>query len=460
MSASVVHESILERNISRMYLGTVTQVSRYENPTVNDYVNSPLNPKEILFSVGNIITNSRAVPLELNNEVNVGDSVVIFSFELVYNNTFYYHPIRMNTEDNNSIYMKYGNSEVRLIPQDSSFTDLKIAGGKSVISFNTEVGNIRLDSDSGGIAVNSREGLLDIRNDQTSLKTILNNLVNAVRDLQILTPHGTPAGLTPSSTSALVDINLEISKLLGPVDDTSLFPNIPLDTYSVEYSVDVVNETSSYILNDEGDPNPSPTITNLQNMFPSEPEVVPETGLPEVSTITPVNTPRVFPDPLAKYNTNKDVKLTDNYWLSNLTTKALFPHRLKAQHSLSRDQLTQNLQTLALNVLEPIRSQYPTLRVNSGFRGTPSLPGGRVSQHEVGQAVDIQFPGFTPSQYFDVAEWVVQNVSFDQLIFEHSSRTRSIWLHISCKPKGQSNRYRTLTMLNNRYESGIKRYYN
>lgn len=460
MSASLVHESLLERNVPRMYIGTVTKVSRLEGSPVQDFVNNTLNPKEILFSVGDIITNARAIPLELSNEVVEGNKVLIFSLELIYNNTFYYQPIRFNDSDNQTIYMKYGNSELRFLPVDGSYTDVKLAGGKSVISINPSQGTIRLDSDLGGIGINSRSGLLDIRNDDTSLKEVLEKIVSSVRDLKVLTDKG-PAGITPDTTSNLLDVNLEISKLLGPVEDTRLFPHVPEDTYSVEYASDIVNDLGVNILNDHGDPDPPSLITNLQNMFPPDPVIQPSnpSEIPIISTISPVLTPRVFPteEECKTYDPTRDVQLSPNFKLSSVSTKALFPHKLKSQRGLNKNDIVKNLQIVCLNILEPIKARYPNMRINSGFRGNPSLSGGRVSQHETGQAVDLQFVGFNFQQYFDAAEWVIQNVAFDQFIFEHG---KSIWFHISCKPQSGTNRANILTMLNNRYESGIKLYYN
>ena len=59
-----------------------------------------------------------------------------------------------------------------------------------------------------------------------------------------------------------------------------------------------------------------------------------------------------------------------------------------------------------------------------------------------GEAVDIQWSGKSPSAYIPIAEWCIQNLPFDQLIFEHGN---SIWLHISCK-KGGPQRKELLTM--------------
>lgn len=150
-----------------------------------------------------------------------------------------------------------------------------------------------------------------------------------------------------------------------------------------------------------------------------------------------------------------EAKLSEHYKIRNLSLDVVFPHKLKAQVGLSLDEIICNLKGVAENVLEPMRSRFPSIRINSAFRGTASLGGGKVSQHQKGEAVDIQIPGLAPKQYLSVAKWIIENVDFDQIIFEHGN---SIWLHLSYK-RGGGNRKMQLTMLNGKYEPGLKCYY-
>jgi hypothetical protein len=111
---------------------------------------------------------------------------------------------------------------------------------------------------------------------------------------------------------------------------------------------------------------------------------------------------------------------------------------------------------VAVNILEPLRAKYPKIRVNSAFRGTASLPGGKVSQHEKGQAVDIQIPGLASKDYLPVAEWCVKNLPFDQIIFEHGN---TIWLHISYDRNKKKQRKEQKTMYDGKYSNGLTLYY-
>jgi hypothetical protein len=100
-----------------IYVGIVTDVKRSEGGEVNDKLGNPLKPFEILFNVGDIITGSRATPLVLSSEVNVGDQVMIHSLESIYSNTFFYYPIRNLNEPKDSIKFKYNNAVIELKPR-------------------------------------------------------------------------------------------------------------------------------------------------------------------------------------------------------------------------------------------------------------------------------------------------------------------------------------------------------
>lgn len=152
----------------------------------------------------------------------------------------------------------------------------------------------------------------------------------------------------------------------------------------------------------------------------------------------------------AIYETN----LSPNYKVRSLSLDAYFRHTIKAQRGLSFEDIVCNLKGLAVNILEPLRAKYPKIRINSAFRGKPSIAG-KVSQHEKGEAVDIQIPGLPPKGYVPIAEWCIEHLPFDQLIFEHGN---SIWLHISYK-RGGNQRKELLTMFKGKYESGLTLYY-
>ena len=62
---------------------------------------------------------------------------------------------------------------------------------------------------------------------------------------------------------------------------------------------------------------------------------------------------------------------------------------------------------------------------------------GTNSQHNKGQAADIQFKGASASEYYDIAQWIKNNVAFDQMILEYKTTgSREPWIHISYDQKG------------------------
>tara|TARA_Y100000593_G_scaffold93164_1_gene187063 strand:- start:7718 stop:9160 length:1443 start_codon:yes stop_codon:yes gene_type:complete len=147
-------------------------------------------------------------------------------------------------------------------------------------------------------------------------------------------------------------------------------------------------------------------------------------------------------------------QLSNNFTIGDLSIKAVFPHTVKAQGSFDLSGIVCNMKHLCLNILEPLVSQFPNIRINSGFR-----TGSGSSQHERGQAVDIQVPGFSAADYSDMASWVVANLPVDQFILEHG---KSVWLHISYDRTRTTQRGSLLTYYpqsSPAYKSGLKNYY-
>ena len=109
---------------------------------------------------------------------------------------------------------------------------------------------------------------------------------------------------------------------------------------------------------------------------------------------------------------------------SAVVTKNRIVHN---QHGNTEQVIIDNLSVLANNVLEPIKAQYPSMFVTSAFRR-----GNGTSQHERGQAADMQFSGVAKSDYLDIATWIRENVPHDQLILEFKNTGTGLpWIHIS-----------------------------
>ena len=96
-------------------------------------------------------------------------------------------------------------------------------------------------------------------------------------------------------------------------------------------------------------------------------------------------------------------------------------------------------------VVQPVRDHFGPTVINSGYRGpelNAAIGGAATSQHCRGEAVDIECPGIANHE---VAEWIQNNLDFDQLILEFYTLgiPDSGWVHVSYIPEG--NRKQSLT---------------
>ena len=93
----------------------------------------------------------------------------------------------------------------------------------------------------------------------------------------------------------------------------------------------------------------------------------------------------------------------------------------------------ENLKLLAENIFEPIREHFKVpIRISSGYRSSilnKAIGGANVSQHSLGQAIDIDMDG-TTIKNSDIFEFI-KTLPFDQLINEFNYA----WVHVSYSPK-------------------------
>lgn len=125
-----------------------------------------------------------------------------------------------------------------------------------------------------------------------------------------------------------------------------------------------------------------------------------------------------------------DLQLTDNFNLVNLTTNtAISNYSLIEQHSLTREQIACNLLSWCQNIGELLLIEYGQFTITSGFRH-----GSSTSQHERGQAIDLQFPGKTNTEIYNISIWIRDNLNYDQLILEYGGNKP--WIHVSFNNEG------------------------
>ncbi len=98
---------------------------------------------------------------------------------------------------------------------------------------------------------------------------------------------------------------------------------------------------------------------------------------------------------------------------------------------------------LCQNVFEPIRAYVGRpIRINSGFRSAAlnrRIGGASSSQHCMAEAMDLDLHDR------ELFEWILDNVEYDQAIFEGGTKEKADWFHISYR-KGR-NRKQALRMI-------------
>ena len=123
--------------------------------------------------------------------------------------------------------------------------------------------------------------------------------------------------------------------------------------------------------------------------------------------------------------------------LGDMIKKVTFPRtiaQLRECHpSVSGPQnVVNNLAALALNIVEPIKKQYPRAFLTNSYRHGAGIGGG---QHGTGQACDIQIRGVGAHDYFDIAVWMSKNLPYGQLLLEYLPG-KTVWIHVSYEVPG------------------------
>lgn len=107
-----------------------------------------------------------------------------------------------------------------------------------------------------------------------------------------------------------------------------------------------------------------------------------------------------------------------------------------------------NMKFVCEKILEPVRAHFgKPVQINSSYRSplvNKAVGGSPTSQHSNGEAVDFEIPGISNKA---VADWVADNLEFDQVILEFYSAkdgANSGWVHASIKRNGQNRKQRLI----------------
>lgn len=231
-------------------------------------------------------------------------------------------------------------------------------------------------------------------------------------------------------------------------------------------------EILSSVSGDGGDPTQDEFEENIANgnntegttgvQFPPPEQASLPPPIPEPAEETNNKPPPVVPVAPVTCSTwtgDYNFQLSPNFRVKDFTVGAIFPNPLTDYLTYTKSARCCNLQHLAVNVAEALRAKFGAFTINSGIRNASSSKS--VSQHILGQAMDVQFPGWSYARYWENAAWVKDNIPYDQFIFEHSDKTGLAWFHLSYNKDGNrpaSSSTKVMTMYRNNYSSGLKRY--
>jgi len=102
-----------------------------------------------------------------------------------------------------------------------------------------------------------------------------------------------------------------------------------------------------------------------------------------------------------------------------------------------------NLKLLAEKVFEPIRNYFGNpIRISSGYRSkelNAKIGGANTSQHSSGEAIDIDMDG-TDITNKEIFNYIKDNLSFDQLIWEFGTDNNPDWVHVSYESIGKQRK--------------------
>ena len=128
------------------------------------------------------------------------------------------------------------------------------------------------------------------------------------------------------------------------------------------------------------------------------------------------------------------MNLSRNFTLSELT-KSDTAIRRGINNNPNAEQI-EKLKALCENILQPVRDHFGRVKVTSGYRSPElcSAIGSSVnSQHAKAEAADFECIGVDNAE---LADWINQNLPYDQLICEFYTpgEPNSGWIHCSYIP--------------------------
>jgi zinc D-Ala-D-Ala carboxypeptidase len=137
------------------------------------------------------------------------------------------------------------------------------------------------------------------------------------------------------------------------------------------------------------------------------------------------------------------MKLSKNFTVKEYT-KSSTAIRRGFSNSMTAAHL-ESAKALFENIIQPVRDHFGSTVITSGYRSdalNDAIGGSRGSQHSKAEAGDFE----TNSSTLETAQWIADNLDFDQLILEFyiPGDPNSGWTHCSYVSKAE-NRNQILT---------------
>tara|TARA_B100002019_G_C21254787_1_gene593207 strand:- start:1495 stop:1974 length:480 start_codon:yes stop_codon:yes gene_type:complete len=127
------------------------------------------------------------------------------------------------------------------------------------------------------------------------------------------------------------------------------------------------------------------------------------------------------------------MKLSKNLSLAEVT-KSTTAKRLGIDNTPD-DWATENLRKIAEHVFQPLREDFGCpIYVSSGYRGPElnrAIGGSLRSQHMEGRALDLDADVFGRCTNGEIFRYILNNLTFDQLIWEFGDEDNPDWVHVS-----------------------------
>ncbi len=123
------------------------------------------------------------------------------------------------------------------------------------------------------------------------------------------------------------------------------------------------------------------------------------------------------------------MQLSRNFSLQELI-KSDTAIRLDINNNPNADQI-EKLKTLCETILQPVRDHFGRVKVTSGYRSSDlclAIGSSVNSQHAKAEAADFEVPGVSNQE---LADFINENLNFDQMIWEFGTDTQPNWIHVS-----------------------------